>query len=161
VAKPRERERVNALAVASGRPLDRVSLRVLTLLVFDMTYDQIARELHLSVRGVGSRAAAVKRALEAPTWFVAGMRAVPEYVDRQRVVSYAISKLALPVWMAPEGRQVRILGLMAVGHDDEQVAAELGISPRTVRRQVSMLMAANGVRTRVAAGALFRALGWV
>lgn len=48
--------------------------------------------------------------------------------------------------------QRRVLGLMAAGVKDEAIARQCGMSVRTLRRQVSSLMAALGVTTRFAAG---------
>ncbi|MGH8891486.1 MAG: hypothetical protein ACRDV3_17200 [Acidothermaceae bacterium] len=52
--------------------------------------------------------------------------------------------------LAPIQRQ--IVALMAVGHSDDAVAEHLGLSVRTVRRQVAEVMERLGADTRFAAG---------
>ena len=51
-------------------------------------------------------------------------------------------------------REVDVLRLIARGHVNKQVAAELGISPKTVGHHVEHIYAKAGVRTRAGA-ALF------
>ena len=48
-------------------------------------------------------------------------------------------------------RELQVLGLMAHGNENGEIAAELGISPRTVKNHVSSILAKLGVTNRVQA----------
>lgn len=58
-------------------------------------------------------------------------------------------------------RDRRILGLLAVGATDQQIARSLGISTRTVERRVRTIMDAVGAGTRFQAGVLAAQRDWL
>jgi len=58
---------------------------------------------------------------------------------------------ALP-WRQRTGGAGRVLELLAQGWTDERIAAELGLSPRTVNRRVAELMRTTGAQSRFALG---------
>ncbi|GAA4163606.1 hypothetical protein GCM10022286_24310 [Gryllotalpicola daejeonensis] len=49
----------------------------------------------------------------------------------------------------------RVLRMLAAGLQDEQIAAQLGITPRAVRRHVAKAMADAGAETRFQLGVLY------
>ncbi len=57
--------------------------------------------------------------------------------------------------------QSEMLHLLAIGHTDEAVARNLGISVSTVRRTMAMLTTRLGARSRFQAGVLAAARGWI
>jgi DNA-binding NarL/FixJ family response regulator len=48
-------------------------------------------------------------------------------------------------------RQTEIVGLIASGYSDKQIALHLQVSPRTVRTQLERLYAAHGLHSRAQA----------
>lgn len=71
----------------------------------------------------------------------------------------AIGTLAWQAALGLSRRQSAVLGLVARGHTNAQVAQQLGISPRTVQKHLEHVYDAFGVRTR--AGAVAWALRMV
>jgi DNA-binding CsgD family transcriptional regulator len=61
----------------------------------------------------------------------------------------------------PDGRQARVLELLATGRKDESIARSLGVGVRTVRRDVAALMATLGEKTRPATVAAAIRHGWL
>jgi ATP/maltotriose-dependent transcriptional regulator MalT len=71
--------------------------------------------------------------------------------DRDRVDALAGARPVLPGGLSP--REVEVLGLVAHGRSNRQIAAELGISERTIDRHVSNIYAKLDVSSRAAATA--------
>lgn len=63
----------------------------------------------------------------------------------------AVSWLHKPMAVRFSPRQAQIVGLIASGYSDKQVAAALKVSQRTVRTQLERLYAANGMHCRAQA----------
>lgn len=84
------------------------------------------------------------------------------FVMRSEPVAGALTDLfehrwaAARPWHTAEKPDDAVLSLLAEGHEDEAVAAALGISVRTVRRRVADAMTAYGASTRFALGAAYR-----
>ena len=57
-------------------------------------------------------------------------------------------------------REHQVLTMLSAGRTDESMAAQLGVSVRTVRRMISALMARLGARSRFQAGVRAATLGW-
>src|SRR5690606_17791156 len=90
-----------------------------------------------------------------------GARAVRfRYVDPRRPISCAQALRTGQAWVDPSARQLDILRLLADGGSVEEAAAQVRISARTVRKDLTRLACANGARTYIHAGALFQALAW-
>ncbi|MEV6843673.1 LuxR C-terminal-related transcriptional regulator [Actinoplanes sp. NPDC051411] len=67
-----------------------------------------------------------------------------------------------PAGLSPVSAHRRaVLGMMAAGLKDESIARELGVSVRTLRRQVAELMDELGLRTRFQLGAHSREIAWI
>ena len=58
-------------------------------------------------------------------------------------------------------RQLQVLKLVADGLENKQIAAELGLQPRTVESHVASLIAAIGATNRTAAAVTAVRRGWV
>ncbi|MFB8209739.1 MULTISPECIES: LuxR C-terminal-related transcriptional regulator [unclassified Streptomyces] len=58
-------------------------------------------------------------------------------------------------------RELRLLQLLYSGYEDARAARALGLSHRTVQRDVRGLMLKVGVNSRLALGARAQELGWL
>lgn len=148
-----------------GHPSARLSsdLRtVLCCLVAGADLRAVSASLHLSPRTVDRRVADLKRLLLAPQPLCLGARAVRlGWVEPAHPICHAVARRRGNPFVPPSTRQSDVVRLLASGVGPAGVAVEIGISPRTVRQEVSRLAAVNGARSLVHAGALFRALGWI
>jgi hypothetical protein len=61
-------------------------------------------------------------------------------------------RAALPIPTAQDQSEDRLLALLAAGFKDEAIARYLGVSLRTIRRRVALLMESLGAHTRFALG---------
>lgn len=145
-------------ASAPGRSL---SSRVLYLLVAGATHNSVAHRLRVGPHVVDACAAALRRELGATTPYRLGVQAVRgRRVPSEFIVETVQHRGDWQGWTAPTARQAGILRQLADGATDVGAAARLGVSARTVRREATQVASANGAYGRVAAGALFEALGW-
>ena len=110
---------------------------------------------HRSVVRTGPGAGAVDRATVSER---------PETVGMLRYLFHSLWEEAEP-WTAvgelPEDEHLRnVLTMLAQGCTDEQIAARLNVSKRTVSRSVARIMRELNARSRFEAGALAARLGW-
>ncbi|WP_188187500.1 helix-turn-helix transcriptional regulator [Nonomuraea sp. SYSU D8015] len=82
-------------------------------------------------------------------------RAIPLYVGEDEVVIRSSSRYRL------SQRDRVILGALLRGASDQTIATTLGVSVRTVQRDISDLMSMAGVTTRMQLGYLAHMHGWV
>lgn len=83
-------------------------------------------------------------------------------VERYRAFFEGLWEKALPFGRPTlPPRQAEVLGLLAQGHDLEQIADEVGISKNAVREYAREIRQWLGARTMVQAGALAALRGWV
>jgi DNA-binding CsgD family transcriptional regulator len=61
----------------------------------------------------------------------------------------------------PSELQIQLVGMMALGLKDESIANRTGLSLRTVRRHISMIMEMLSAETRFAAGVMASKRGWI
>jgi DNA-binding NarL/FixJ family response regulator len=71
--------------------------------------------------------------------------------------SQALDDPAVALGLTP--REAHVLGLLADGLSNQAIAARLGLTPKTVRNQVSTIFTKLGVRSRAAAGERARSAG--
>ncbi|PRX96566.1 helix-turn-helix transcriptional regulator [Allonocardiopsis opalescens] len=62
---------------------------------------------------------------------------------------------------APNSQERELLHMLSAGWGDESIAAQLGVSVRTVRRRISTIMNRIGARSRFQAGVIAASAGWV
>ncbi|MEU2247056.1 LuxR C-terminal-related transcriptional regulator [Streptomyces sp. NPDC019224] len=58
-------------------------------------------------------------------------------------------------------REIKLLQLLYAGYEDARAARAMGLSHRTVQRDVKGLMLKVGVNSRLALGARAQELGWL
>ncbi|MEN1831739.1 response regulator transcription factor [Pseudomonas lijiangensis] len=81
-----------------------------------------------------------------------------EVVVKYKSEGSILSNSTISALSALTFRQKQVLGLVAAGKTNKEIAKELGISPFTVRIHVSSLLKVLGVSTRSAAAAQFSSL---
>jgi DNA-binding NarL/FixJ family response regulator len=137
-------------------------LALLHLLIVGGTRQTLARALHLSLRAVDVRIADLKRELATPDRFYLGARGVSQgWVDPLYPIAHARARRIGTGWVTPTVRQLDIVRRRGSGAAVAEVAAAIGVSKSTVRRELAGLAAVNGALNAVHAGALFQALEWV
>ena len=62
---------------------------------------------------------------------------------------------------APSTQDRELLEMLSAGLVDETIAAQLGVSVRTIRRRISAIMSRLGARSRFQAGVIAAHAGWV
>ncbi len=87
--------------------------------------------------------------------------AVVELFGRVWVEATPLGEPPDPDHAAPGQRERELLALLVAGSTDESAAYRLGVSVRTVRRMVSVLMERLGARSRFEAGARAAERGWL
>jgi non-specific serine/threonine protein kinase len=68
---------------------------------------------------------------------------------RRLLTASASSQSSLPLPRAASPRELDVLRLLVAGHHDREIAAALGLSPRTVQTHIGSLFAKFGVNSRV------------
>ncbi|UVS79487.1 Protease production enhancer protein [Actinokineospora sp. UTMC 2448] len=119
----------------------------ITLHLFDSRAAVVA--VRGSTRGFAVREPVLVHALEAlfaVTW-THGQPLLPQSGSRQTQL--------------PDRDDIALLQLLGEGAKDEQVARALGMSVRTVRRRISLLLTTLDATSRFQAGVLARGRGWV
>lgn len=135
---------------------------VLCQLVVGTPRRVIARSLHLGDRAVDARIAEINRYLGTTQRLCLGARAIRSaLVDPQNPIDQARRARRAATWSPPTTRQLQIVRLLAEDAPADTVCRELGVSTRTIRRDVFRLASANGARDLIHAGALFEVLGWI
>ena len=69
--------------------------------------------------------------------------------------------LKAPQGPDPSAQERELLLMLSAGWVDESIAAQLGVSVRTVRRRVAAIMNRLGARSRFQAGVMATSAGWV
>jgi DNA-binding NarL/FixJ family response regulator len=105
---------------------------------------------------------AVRSALEEPTFEAAW--AEGRAMSPEEAIEYALEEPTAPhdQSRAPSGltrRELEVLGLLAQGMSNQQIAESLTISEHTVHRHVSNVLGKLGVSSRAAAAAQAGRLG--
>lgn len=105
--------------------------------------------------GLGERALAERKRADAVLAALAGSTRTAD-VEESLPVTAARELLAGPL---PTRRELEVLGLLARGLRDREIAERLVISPHTVHRHVSNILAKTGLPSRTAAAAYAVRLG--
>lgn len=116
----------------------------IVLLCSEIREDMIRCGIEHGVSGVILKSYATKQIREAIAYIATGRTVMP--AGWQRALASAACK---PLGLSPRQRQ--ILALVAQGRGNEEIAAELGLSPNTVKFHIRALYARLGVRNRVEA----------
>jgi DNA-binding NarL/FixJ family response regulator len=115
--------------------------REVALLVADgFTSRQVARALGVSERTVHSHLSAVLSGLGARS-----RAALPGLVPRPVSVGSELPPLT--------DRQQQVVALVALGQSNDEVAAALGVTPKTVEKHLTAVFSRWGVRSRTAVAA--------
>lgn len=114
------------------------------LLCSEIREDVIRCAIEHGVSGVILKSYAIAQIRDAIAYVVTGRTVMP--AGWQRVLAAAAYK---PPGLSPRQRQ--ILALIAQGRGNEEIAAELGVSPNTVKFHVRALYSRLNVRNRVEA----------
>jgi len=114
------------------------------LLCSELREDVIRCAIEHSVNGVILKSYPTKQIRDAIVYIATGRTVMP--AGWQRVLGGGACK---PLGLSPRQRQ--ILALVAQGRGNEEIAAELQLSPNTVKFHVRALYARLGVRNRVEA----------
>lgn len=93
----------------------------------------------------------------APTETLPG----PDDVELEQPSKAASAQGARPSRRGPSPRELEILGLLAEGATDPQIAKQLGLSPATVQTHVRNAKAKLGAKTRAQAVAMSLGLGLI
>jgi DNA-binding NarL/FixJ family response regulator len=148
-------------SLSDTRPVSTRQVAILWRLLTGATQDTIARELKLSLRTIENDVAELRRKLSARTRYTLGAASVRwGYVAAAAIRELVRERAGIRNWQPPTRRQHVIIIRMSGGRSYAQLAEELGVSVRTVRRDLQQLITANGAVDLVTAGALFEALGW-
>jgi two-component system, NarL family, nitrate/nitrite response regulator NarL len=116
----------------------------IVLLCAEIDEDVIRRAIEHGVSGVILKSYTTKQIREAIAYIATGRTVMP--AGWQRVLARAVCK---PLGLSPRQRQ--ILALVAQGRGNEEIAAELELSPNTVKFHIRALYSRLGVRNRVEA----------
>jgi two-component system, NarL family, response regulator LiaR len=92
--------------------------------------------------------AAIRAAASGTAWL--SPRAAEALMQRMRREHAQVASMPLPEGELSR-REIEVLGLLARGLNNNQIAAELSISPRTVKNQVSSILSKLGVTNRIQA----------
>lgn len=126
-----------------GSVLDALTAGARSYLTKDADRSDIAGALHAAVRGLAVLDPGVQARL------VAAMAVRPEAIDGDGSPA-GTGRLKLPDGLTQ--REAEILGLIARGMTNPEIAAELFLSSHTIKTHINRIFAKTGSRDRMAAG---------
>jgi two-component system nitrate/nitrite response regulator NarL len=129
---------------AIGDLCSRCAARSIVLLCSEIREDVIRCAMEHGVGGIILKSYTTKQIREAIAYIATGRTVMP--AGWQRMLTSAACK---PLGLSPRQRQ--ILALVAQGRGNEEIAAELELSPNTVKFHIRALYSRLGVRNRVEA----------
>jgi predicted transcriptional regulator len=148
--------RLQARSVHAADSLDGNGARAAAELEARGAVVRVAPRVPLKVLLFSGRAALIKADPACPQVDELLVVRAPALVAALGVMFELVWERATPLRQVADGAAVPdtgLLELLAAGCQDEQIAAQLGISVRTVRRRVAELLESLGARTRFQAGA--------
>jgi hypothetical protein len=148
--------RLQARSVHAADSLDGTGARVAAELEARGAAVRVAPRIPLKALLFCGRAALIKADPARPQADELLVVRAPTLVAALGVMFELVWERATPLRRVADGAAVPdtgLLELLAAGCQDEQIAAQLGISVRTVRRRVAELLESLGARTRFQAGA--------
>ncbi len=133
-------------AESAGQTLRRALQEWLAL---DVPYEVASTRLlmGLACRAAGDEEGA-RSSFEAAAAIFGALGAA---LDARRIDELRASRSVLPAGLS--AREAEVLRLVASGHANKTIAAELGLSPKTVDRHLSNIFTKTGVASRTAAAA--------
>ncbi|WP_240772284.1 response regulator transcription factor [Nocardia sp. CS682] len=137
--------------LADAGPIDTATTRILALAT-EHTDENLYRALHLGATGFLARSGPVDDLLAAIRTAVHGAALIDPVLTRQLITRLSAGIEPFPATPEVEtltAREHQVLGFIAKGYTNSEIARALGIGGQTVKTHVSHVLTKLGVRDRI------------